>query len=160
LPRHPQRPLHCNWPLQPWNHHHDASSATMRISAQRANLVWTHVQWQRRTTTPTVKMEFLSSAGKMNVGPTCGFTVSHEVGQRATINTLQIGYPRVHASSKDQGQGMRPCTATCPVTPDPASPPRRAPALPRDPQHWAPPLRPRGLQRCQASLSIGPRLFI
>jgi hypothetical protein len=133
----------------------------MLILAQRANLVRTPVQWQRRTTTQTVKMEFLrSSTRKRNVGPTCGFAASPEVDPRATIGTLQIGYPHVHASSKDQGQGMRLCTATCPMTPDPASPPRRAPTLPRDPQHWASPLRPGGLQRFQASLSIRPRLSI
>jgi hypothetical protein len=51
--------------------------------------------------------------GEKDVGPTCGFTTSPEVGLRATVSTLHTRYPRVQASSQDKGQGMRPRAATC-----------------------------------------------
>jgi hypothetical protein len=30
-----------------------------------------------------------------------------------TVDTLQTGYPHVHAYGKDKRQGMHPCAATC-----------------------------------------------
>jgi hypothetical protein len=36
-----------------------------------------------------------SYAGKKDVGPTCEFAASLELGLEATVGTLQIGYPCV-----------------------------------------------------------------
>jgi hypothetical protein len=69
--------------------------------------------------------------GKIDVDSTCGFTASPEVGPRATIGTLQTGYPRIPASSRDKGQGVHPRTAMHPTAPDPASLLGKAPAPPR-----------------------------
>jgi hypothetical protein len=48
-----------------------------------------------------------NQAGRRRVGPTCGFTASPEVGPRATVDTLQTGYPYTQASSQDK---ERACT--------------------------------------------------
>jgi hypothetical protein len=75
-----------------------------RTTARRASQVWPHIYWQRRTTTSTAKMEFQNShVGKRDVGPTCGFVASPELGPEVTVGTLQTGYPRVQASSQDKG---------------------------------------------------------
>jgi hypothetical protein len=57
-----------------------------------------HVRWQRRTTTPAAKTKIQKGCvGKEDVGPTCRFTASREVGPGATIGTLQTAYPYVPA---------------------------------------------------------------
>jgi hypothetical protein len=57
------------------------------------------------------------SCRERDVGPTCEFTASPEVGPGATIGTLQTRYPRVQASSQDSGQDVHPRAATHPATP-------------------------------------------
>jgi hypothetical protein len=118
-----------------------------------------------------------------DVGPTCGFTASPEVGPGATIGTLHTGFPRVHASGQDKRHGMHPhattChhgTGTCYVSKaqDPSPPPRRALALPcaqrlrtptpsrrglalpRVPQHRTPFRCYEGIQQRHASFGFGP----
>jgi hypothetical protein len=51
--------------------------------------------------------------GEKDVGPTYGFTASPEVGSGGHCRYLQTGYPRVYASGRDKGQGMRPRVAMC-----------------------------------------------
>jgi hypothetical protein len=53
---------------------------------------------------------------------------------------------------------VHPCTATCPVAPNSASLPRRAPVLPRVPRLRTPPPCSGGLQCYHVSHSSGPRL--
>jgi hypothetical protein len=69
--------------------------------------------------------------GEKEVGPTCGFTASPEVGLEATVSTLQTEYPRMQASSQEKEWGVQPCATTCPTAPEPASLVRRAPTPPR-----------------------------
>jgi hypothetical protein len=54
-----------------------------------------------------------------NVGPTCRFAASPEVGSGATVGTLQIEYPRVQAPGQSRKQGVQPHAAACPVVPNP-----------------------------------------
>jgi hypothetical protein len=62
--------------------------------AWRVNKALPRVYWQRRTTTPITKMKLQKScAGKKDVGSTCEFAASPELGLEATVGTLQIGYP-------------------------------------------------------------------
>jgi hypothetical protein len=68
--------------------------ATMLHKPRHVNQAFLHVRWQRRTTTPIVKMKFQKSCtGKKDVGPTGRFAASSKVGPGATIGTLQTGYP-------------------------------------------------------------------
>jgi hypothetical protein len=49
--------------------------------------------------TSTAKQKVDNRAGRRIVGPTCRFVPSSEVGPRATVGTLHIGYPYIQASS-------------------------------------------------------------
>jgi hypothetical protein len=51
-------------------------------------------------------------AGHQNIGPTCEFAASPEVGLGSSVGTLKTGYPRIQALSQDKEQGVHPCTAT------------------------------------------------
>jgi hypothetical protein len=92
------------------------------------------------------------------LAPTCGFVASLEVGLGATVDTLQIEYPNIQASSQDKEKGMHPCTDMSPATPNPASLLRLAPALPRAPRLQTPPPCLGGLRCCHLSHDSRPRL--
>jgi hypothetical protein len=72
--------------------------------------------------------------------PTCGFAASPVVGLRATISTLQIGYPYIQASSQD----CRACIH----------------ALPRALQYWTLPPCQGGLWGCHMSSGSKPHLLV
>jgi hypothetical protein len=79
-----------------------------------------------------------------DVGPTRGFASSHEVGLGATVGTLRTGYPRVRASSQDNGsrlpaEGSSDAT-TCPHGSGSRSQLRAAPGPPRVPTARTPTL--------------------
>jgi hypothetical protein len=167
--------MHHNWTLPPWNH---SSSACIihgmhfgmmhQLDADACPMVEAHyhINNQHRI------LEKLH--GETDVGPTCGFIASPEVGQGATVGTMQTGHPHVQASKQDKGQDMHPRAAichrssrtcppppylgghvTCSKAPDPTPPPRRAPALPRVLGLWTPPHHLGGLRRSHTSLSTG-----
>jgi hypothetical protein len=67
-------------------------------------------QRQGRTTASTTKVKIQNSwVGHRYDGPTYGFATSPEVGTGATVGPLQIGYPRIQASSQDMEQDVLPC---------------------------------------------------
>jgi hypothetical protein len=80
------------------------------------------------------------------------------VGPRATISTLQTGYPYIQAPSQDKLQGMHPHTATCHTALDLASQLRWAPALPRVLWLRTSPPGLAGLRRCHVSYGSKPHL--
>jgi hypothetical protein len=59
------------------------------------------------------RLSFRKTVRGKNVGPTRGFTASPEVGPRATVGTLQTGYPRVYALGQDKRHDMHPHALTC-----------------------------------------------
>jgi hypothetical protein len=77
-----------------------------------------------------------------DVGPTRGFAASPGVGPSATVGTLRIGYPRVQASSQDNGSRLPAKgsseAATCPHSSGSRSQLGAAPGPPRIPTAWAP----------------------
>jgi hypothetical protein len=63
-----------------------------------------HVHWPGHTTASKYQgTKLRKAAWKKDVGPTFGFTASPEVGPRATVGTLQTGYPRLQAVSQHEG---------------------------------------------------------
>jgi hypothetical protein len=114
---------------------------------------------------------------KKDVGPTCGFTASHKVVRGPLSVPCRPSTPVYMLQAKTMGRACahalpRATTAlepasllregsgivTCPKAPDPAPPPRRAPALPRVLRLQTPPRHPGGLRQCHTSLGTGPRL--
>jgi hypothetical protein len=85
-----------------------------------------HVHWWNRTTAlkPSSTNIVKAARGK-DIGPTCGFAASPEVGSGVTVGTLQTGYlyaqdltqvpQRQTSHLAQEGFGV----ATCPVTPGP-----------------------------------------
>jgi hypothetical protein len=96
--------------------------------------------------------------GKKDVGPTCGFAASLEVGLGATVDTLQTGYLCVYASREDKRQGICPRAATRPTALDHATLLRWAPVVPHGPWLQTPPPCTGGLRCYHVFRDLEPHL--
>jgi hypothetical protein len=97
---------------------------------------------------------------EIDVGRTCGFTVSPEVCSGANVSTIRIGYPAYKLQVKTKGRAhayVPPC-APQPRNLTPCL--GRAPVLPCVPWLWTPPIYLGGLRRCHVSCGSVPRLTI
>jgi hypothetical protein len=52
--------------------------------------------------------------GKKDVGPTCGFAASTEVGPRATVGTMQTGFPVYKLQIKTKTEVCNPAPPRVP----------------------------------------------
>jgi hypothetical protein len=149
----------------------------MCTSAWLANQMRMSIRWQRRTTTPTIKMEFQKCyPGKEMLAPPMG----SQPLPRWARGTLSVPYrpgTPTYRLRPDKGQGMCPCATMCPAAPkltsllregsgiamcpkalNPASPSRKPPALSLVLRLRNPPHHPGGLRCCHVSLCTGPYL--
>jgi hypothetical protein len=88
----------------------------------------------------TTKQKVDNRAGRRRVGPTNKFVASPEVILRATIGTLQTGYPYIQVSSQDK---LQACIHT----------------LPHALQLWISPPSLGGLRCCHVSYGSEPHLL-
>jgi hypothetical protein len=176
--QHPRRRLRRNWPLPPWNHHNNAFishdvhfNMTHQSDADACPMAEAHYH----TNSQDQISEML--CGERDVGPTCAFTTSPDMGPGATIGTMQTEHPAYMLQAKTKGKAYAyalPCATvalepisllregsnaiTCPEALNPASSSRRCLALPRVLRLRTQPHHPGGVRRCHASLGTRPRL--
>jgi hypothetical protein len=105
-------------------------------ASQRPRESWVATHQPRCTTTSESQhIKTQKVARGKDVGPTHGFASSPEVGPGATVGTLRTGYPRVQASSQDNGSRLlaegSSEAATCPRGLGSRSQLGAAPGLPR-----------------------------
>jgi hypothetical protein len=161
LPRPRQLPLHSNQPL-PLGNRQARHFVTHSMCFDAPTVDKCCHESAGESTLPLQNRQVRTSerlCGKKDIGPTCTFTESPEVDLRATVGTLQTGYPRIQALSQDTRQGRCPHTTTWPTTLDPTTQHKRAPALPLVPPLQTLPPSTEGLQCCRVSRSFEPRLL-
>jgi hypothetical protein len=127
---------------------HLGTTATMLSSAMMHTLAWwtnqmrTPIQWQRCTTTPTVKTKFQKSyAAKEMLAPPAGSQPLPRWARGPLLVPCIPGTPVYRLQAKTKSRGCTHALLHATVAPEPASLLWKTPVLPRVPRLQTPPLR-------------------